>query len=89
MDVLESQWQKLVERVQACRDFEEVRQLHDSYLDQIMDQCFLNLPNILKALQDVLYMCSQLCLLLRGIDEESIVNKPFEEQFMKLKMNFE
>ena len=50
VDVLESQWQKLSEGVQTSRDFEEVRILHDSYLDSIIEQCFLNLPEVLKAI---------------------------------------
>ena len=44
VDVLESQWTLLVESIQRSQDFEEVRHLHDSYLRQITDQCFLNLP---------------------------------------------
>ena len=89
VDVLESQWSKLVDGVQASRDFEEVRILHDRYLDSVIEQCFLNLPDVLKALQGVLHMCSGLCRLLRGIDEEQMKNRSFEEQFWKLKVNFE
>ena len=37
VDVLESQYLKLSEGVQASRDFEEVRILHDRYLDSIME----------------------------------------------------
>ena len=58
--------------MQSSRDFEEVRILHDSYLDSIIEQCFLNLPEVLKAIQGVLHMCTQLCKLLRGIDEEQM-----------------
>ena len=89
VDVLESQWSKLVDGVQASRDFEEVRILHDRYLDSVIEQCFLNLPDVLKALQGVLHMCSGLCRLLRGIDEDQMKNRSFEEQFWKLKVNFE
>lgn len=87
--MLESQWLKLSDGVQASRDFEEVRILHDRYLDSIIEQCFLNLPEVLKAVQNVLHMCTRLCMLLRGIDEEQMKNKSFEEQFWKLKVNFE
>ena len=77
VDVLESQWLKLNQGVQASRDFEEVRMLHDQYLDSILEQCFLNLPEVLKALQDVLLMCTKLCRLLREIDEDEMKNKAF------------
>ena len=50
VDVLESQWKKLTMGIQASRDFEEVRMLHDKYLDSIIEQCFLNLPEVLRAL---------------------------------------
>lgn len=75
--------------MQGSRDFEEVHILHEKYLDSIVEQCFLNLPDVLKALQGVLHMCTQLCRLLRGIDEDQMQNKSFEEQFWKLKVNFE
>mmetsp|Transcript_21404 Transcript_21404/g.28719 ORF Transcript_21404/g.28719 Transcript_21404/m.28719 type:complete len:107 (+) Transcript_21404:2120-2440(+) len=37
VDVLESQWQKLVDGVQASRDFEEVHILHDKYLESVIE----------------------------------------------------
>lgn len=37
VDVLESQWSKLVESINASRDFEDVRLLHDRYLASITD----------------------------------------------------
>ena len=74
VDVLESQWQKLVDGVQASRDFEEVHILHDKYLESIIEQCFLRVPDVRESLLNVLHMCSQLCRLLRGIDEEQMQN---------------
>jgi gamma-tubulin complex component 4 len=50
VDVLESQWSKLVETINQSRDFEDVRLLHDRYLASITDQCFLNISPVLKAL---------------------------------------
>jgi len=50
VDVMEGQWVKLAEKIRKSRDFEEVRMLHDGYLDSIKEQCFLNLPKVLKAL---------------------------------------
>ena len=89
VDVLESQWQKLSESVQESRDFEEVRILHDRYLDSLTEQCFLNLPDVLKALQNVLYMCTRLCRFLGEIDEEMMKNVSFEQEFWQIKINFE
>lgn len=54
VDVLESQWSKLEKGISASEDFEEVRLLHDKYLKSITDQCFLNMNQVLKALQDVI-----------------------------------
>jgi gamma-tubulin complex component 4 len=50
LDVLESQWTALVQDINASQDFEEVRLLHDRYLANITDQCFLNQNHVLKAL---------------------------------------
>jgi hypothetical protein len=35
VDVLEGQWQKLKTQIKKSRDFEEIRNLHDMYLDSV------------------------------------------------------
>lgn len=35
VDVLEGKWQTLKAQIKKSRDFEEVRMLHDAYLDSI------------------------------------------------------
>ena len=50
VDVLEGQWLKLKKGIIGSRDFEQVRSLHELYLDAAMEQCFLNLPRVLKSL---------------------------------------
>jgi len=89
VDVLESQWTHLVESIQRSQDFEEVRLLHDSYLMQITDQCFLNQSQVMKALQDVLHMCRLLCRLLKQMDDETVRSQKFQEEFMRIKGQFE
>jgi hypothetical protein len=37
VDVLESQWSKLQERIKVSKDFEEVRLLHEKYLNSITE----------------------------------------------------
>jgi hypothetical protein len=37
VDVLEGQWQKLKIGIKRSKDFEEVRLLHDMYLDSIIE----------------------------------------------------
>ena len=89
VDVLESQWIKLNDGIKASRDFEECRMLHDQYQDSILEQCFLNLPDVLKALQDVLLMCTKLCKLLKTVEENDVKNEAFKEAFWQIKHNFE
>jgi hypothetical protein len=43
----------------------------------------------LKALQDVLQMCSMLCRLLREMDTEEMQSDTFREQFWQVKSKFE
>ena len=88
VDVLESQWSRLVKAISESSDFEEVRMLHDKYLDSITEQCFLNLSQVLKALQDVLQMCEGLCRLIKQIEEDNC-DEEFWEEFDKIKNNFE
>lgn len=88
--MLESQWSKLLKGIQNSKDFEEVRILHETYLSAIIDQCFLNLSVVLKALQDVLAMCNHFYRLFReGFSEEKIMDRGFGKEFMELKGKFE
>lgn len=86
---MEGQWQKLKASIKKSRDFEEVRMLHDLYLDSLHEQCFLGVPKVVKAIQNVTGMCSVLCRLLREMDEEAMDNQLFTEQFWSIKSKFE
>ena len=50
LDVLEALWQQLTSGLQNSSDFEEVCKMHDTYLQTVIEQCFLNYSEVLKAI---------------------------------------
>jgi len=54
-----------------------VRALHDMYLDSIIEQFFLNLPKVVKAIHKVLYSCSLMCRLLKEMSQEAVLDEQF------------
>jgi hypothetical protein len=90
VDVLEALWQQLEGGLKGSSDFEEVCKMHDSYLQQIVEQSFLNYSEVLKAIQDVLYVSQKLCKFLSQMDQEQILeNAEFPAKFDQIKNNFE
>ena len=90
VDVLEALHSQLQEGLKNSSDFEEVCRLHDQHIQQLIEQCFLNFTEVLKTIQDVLYVCQKLCKFLAQMDEEQILeNEDFPEKFRQIKQNFE
>jgi len=90
LDVLEALWQQLTAGLQNSSDFEEVCKMHDTYLQKIIEQCFLNYSEVLKAIQDVLYVSQKMCKFLSQMDQEKILeDEKFPEKFLQIKSNFE
>lgn len=69
-DVLEACQNQLLEGLKNSTDFEEVCNMHDNHIQQLIEQCFLNYAEVLKAINDVLYVSQKLCKFLSQMDEE-------------------
>ena len=50
LDVIESNYKVLEERVGAARDFAEAERAHAAYLHALLSQCFLNTGTITRAI---------------------------------------
>lgn len=64
--------------------------MHEKYLQQIIEQSFLNYTEVLKTIQDVLYVSQKLCKYLSQMEQEQFLDtKDFPEKFHQIKNNFE
>lgn len=64
--------------------------MHDTHIQQLIEQCFLNYAEVLKAINDVLYVSQKLCKFLGQMDEEQILeNEDFPVKFQQIKTSFE
>ena len=66
-----------------------MRALHDMYLDSIIEQFFINLPKVVKAIHKVLYSCSLMCRLLKEMSQEAVLDEQFQQKFWEIKSKFE
>lgn len=53
LDVIETQWAKMIKGIEKCEDFEEARKLHENYLATLTNKFFLNMQRIIKTMQDL------------------------------------
>ncbi|XP_065672561.1 gamma-tubulin complex component 4 isoform X3 [Hydra vulgaris] len=61
VDVLESQFSLLLEKIKKLRDFESIHKSHDSFLITMLQQSFISMKPVLSILQHVLEICMKFC----------------------------
>ncbi|ERN00256.1 gamma-tubulin complex component 4 isoform X2 [Amborella trichopoda] len=61
VDVIESQWNLLQERVQASHDFTELVGFHQEYLSALISQSFLDIGSVSRILDSIMKLCLQFC----------------------------
>merc|ERR1719431_1251949 len=73
VDVIESQFSRLVEKMRGTRDFEECRLALETFLSKLQAQCFLQERLISKCIENLVKQCEALTRLskLREIDSNS------------------
>jgi hypothetical protein len=65
LDVLESQWIKLKEVTTTIREFDELRRLLEDFLKSISKQIFLNSPEIVKQIYEIVEYSRKFLTLLK------------------------
>ncbi|XP_070541864.1 gamma-tubulin complex component 4-like [Ptychodera flava] len=64
VDVLETQFTQLVEKIDSTRDFETIRLAHDQFLTSLLGQSFLHMKPVAHCLKEILDICQSFCTLL-------------------------
>ena len=65
IDVIEAGYSQLQQRIGAARDFADAAAAHQAYVDALILQSFMDLPNFNKLLMLILALCTRLCKLLQ------------------------
>ncbi|KAJ7518689.1 hypothetical protein O6H91_20G003500 [Diphasiastrum complanatum] len=60
VDVIESQWNLLQERIQGSKDFTELARFHQEYLSALISQSFLDIGSVSRILDSIIKLCLQL-----------------------------
>lgn len=69
VDVIESQWNLLQERVEASKDFTELARFHQEYLAALISQSFLDIGSVSRILDSIINLCLELCHVIEQEDE--------------------
>ena len=87
MDVIESQFSRLVEKMRGTRDFEECRLALDTFLSKLQAQCFLQERLISKCIENLVKQCEALTRLSKLLDsaQESVDSN---EELESISRNF-
>ncbi|KAH6555114.1 hypothetical protein KP509_1Z281100 [Ceratopteris richardii] len=85
VDVIESQWNLLQERVQASKDFTELVKFHQEYLSALISQSFLDIGSVSRILDSIIKLCLRLCRLIENQDgsPNSVDLDQISEEFSK------
>ncbi|XP_066274429.1 gamma-tubulin complex component 4-like [Branchiostoma lanceolatum] len=63
VDVLETQFSQLVEKIHATRDFENIRLAHDQFLSSLLAQSFILMKPVFHCLNEILDQCHNFAML--------------------------
>lgn len=63
--MIEAGYAQLQLRIAAAQNFEAAATAHQAYVDALVMQSFMDLPNFNKLLMIVLALCTRLCTLLK------------------------
>ncbi|KAJ7388784.1 Gamma-tubulin complex component 4 [Desmophyllum pertusum] len=94
VDVLETQFSQLVEKINSTRDFESIRLAHDHFITTLMAQSFLLMKPVSHCLDEILNLCQSFSSLLlqtgstgltqRELTQIENITKTYERQTVLL-----
>lgn len=65
-DVLETQFEEMISKIKATKDFEQIRHTHDMFLIRVQEQCFMFEKQLSKCLIEILDICKCFSDILRS-----------------------
>ncbi|CAG5115406.1 unnamed protein product [Candidula unifasciata] len=68
VDVIESQYKILLDKVNATKDFEAAKIAHEHFLASLLAQSFIHMKTVFTCLHEILELCSVFCRLLVAAD---------------------
>ncbi|XP_064620606.1 gamma-tubulin complex component 4-like [Lineus longissimus] len=89
VDVIESQYSVLLEKIQATRDFEAIRLSHDQFITALLAQSFQLMKPVSNCLNEILENCHNFALLVTQgdnagpeweIEQLEVIAKSFQRQ---------
>ena len=61
MEVIETEWNKMMQLIAKNEDFDEIQEIHNNFLETVYSQFFLRSQKIEECLQALCEECGRLC----------------------------
>jgi len=87
-DVFEAEWKRLEETISQAKDFDEMRKVHNRYLNLIMSQTFLSSSTITKQINLIVDCCQRYVDLVQKSDI-LVINDEFKTNCIKINEDYE
>ncbi|PVD20069.1 hypothetical protein C0Q70_20563 [Pomacea canaliculata] len=75
VDVIESQYGLLLDKINSTRDFEAVKLAHEHFLAALLAQSFVHMKSVSHCLYEILDLCSSVCRLLAVSTSPSVATE--------------
>jgi len=87
VDVIESQYKILMDKINSTKDFEAAKLAHEQFLSSLLAQSFVHMRTVSSCLYEILEQCSLFCRLLIAAENNSSGDKD-EQQIKTITSNF-
>ncbi|XP_005092380.1 gamma-tubulin complex component 4 [Aplysia californica] len=86
VDVIESQYQILMDKIDSTKDFEAAKLAHEQFLSSLLAQSFVHMRTVSSCLYEILEQCSLFCRIL--VSSESSGFEKDEQQIQNITSSF-
>ncbi|XP_059164768.1 gamma-tubulin complex component 4-like [Physella acuta] len=87
VDVIESQYKILLDKINSTKDFEAAKLAHEHFLSSLLAQSFVHMKTVFACLHEILDQCTQFCQLL--VAAENPMNETDLQLLQNIKLNFQ
>lgn len=87
VDVIESQYKILMDKINSTKDFEAAKLAHEQFLSSLLAQSFVHMRTVSSCLYEILDQCSLFCRILVAAENNTSGSKD-EKQIKSITSNF-
>ncbi|GFO41975.1 gamma-tubulin complex component [Plakobranchus ocellatus] len=87
VDVIESHYKILLDKINSTKDFEAAKLAHEHFLSSLLAQSFVHMKTVFSCLHEILDQCSSFCRLLVSAQQE--LTEKENDQLQNITLSFQ